>query len=113
MRILKNLFIGNLPPGLTNEILDAYIRTFAFEVCRDQFEEYFGLLILYQTIVPHYIEKFDDFRSEINYFLISSEQNYNKLKNQLIKFGSKVRDVRVPLWDTLDTVEPVLEPVFN
>jgi hypothetical protein len=92
MHIVRTLFIGKTPPGMTDETLLKFIFEYATEY-REKYESY-GVVMLYDCLAAQYVESYEEFKADITIHPMTASKYYENVKTHFLDQHKKVRDLR-------------------
>ena len=93
MTILRTLFIGQNPPGINDDTLLEYLKEY-LKIRSDSYGNCFGVLTIYISTIPRFINCYQDFILDLESVAIDTEQQYAKLENHFHIKNKRVRDMR-------------------
>lgn len=97
MLILKNLYVGSNPPGVTYGSLEYFLQSLAYKVIQERSSEYYGLLVIYSSTLPTIVGTFQEFLADVSYYVVETKLAYRNLKTHFRMYGPEVQDIRVIL----------------
>ena len=92
MPVYITLFIGQNPPGVSDDLLLEYLEEY-IKLRLDSFGHFFGCLTIYLSTIPRFVNSYQDFVLDLESVPIDAEQQSNNLKSHFFNTSKRIRDI--------------------